>query len=66
MIKNFRHAGLPMFNPPHPGEILKEDVMPEIGFTVGNFAAHLGISRPHFSKILNGRASITAEGSKTV
>ena len=52
---------MPMFNPPHPGEILKEDVMPEIGFTVGNFAAHLGISRPHFSKILNGRASITAE-----
>lgn len=50
-----------MFNPPHPGDILKEDVLPEIGITVGNFAAHLGISRPHLSKVLNGRASITAE-----
>jgi antitoxin HigA-1 len=50
-----------MFNPPHPGEILKEDVLPEIGMTVGNFAAHLGISRPHLSKVLNGRANITAE-----
>lgn len=50
-----------MFNPPHPGEILKEDVMPELGITVGSFAAHLGISRPHLSKLLNGRASITAE-----
>lgn len=50
-----------MFNPPHPGEILKEDVMPEIGMTIGSFAVHLGISRPHLSKILNGRASITAE-----
>jgi addiction module HigA family antidote len=50
-----------MFNPPHPGEILKEDVLPELGITVGNFAAHLGISRPHLSKVLNGRASITAE-----
>jgi addiction module HigA family antidote len=50
-----------MFNPPHPGEILKEDVMPEIGITVGSFAAHLGISRPHLSKVLNRRASITAE-----
>jgi len=28
---------------------------------VGNFAVHLGISRPHLSKVLNGRASITAE-----
>lgn len=52
---------MPMFNPPHPGEILKEDVMPELGITVGKFAAHLGISRPHLSKLLNGRASITAE-----
>ena len=50
-----------MFKPPHPGEILKEDVLPEIGITVGNFAAHLGISRPHLSKVLNGRASINAE-----
>jgi addiction module antidote protein, HigA family len=50
-----------MVNPPHPGEILKEDVLPEIAMTVGSFAAHLGVSRPHLSNILNGRASITAE-----
>jgi addiction module HigA family antidote len=50
-----------MHNPPHPGEILKEDVLPEIGLTVGQFAAHLGVSRPHFSKVLNSRAGITAE-----
>jgi antitoxin HigA-1 len=50
-----------MHNPPHPGEILKEDVLPELGLTVGEFAAHLGVSRPHLSKVLNQRASITAE-----
>lgn len=50
-----------MHNPPHPGEILKEDVLPELGLTVGQFAAHLGVSRPHLSKVLNGRAGITAE-----
>ncbi len=50
-----------MHTPPHPGEILKEDVLPELGLTVGQFAAHLGISRPHLSKVLNGRAGITAE-----
>ena len=50
-----------MHNPPHPGEILKEDVLPELGLTVGEFATHLGISRPHLSKILNGHAGITAD-----
>jgi addiction module HigA family antidote len=50
-----------MHNPPHPGEILKEDVLPELGLTVGQFATHLGISRPHLSKVLNGRAGITAK-----
>jgi len=49
-----------MHNPPHPGEILKEDVLPELGLTVGEFAAHLRVSRPHLSKILNGHANITA------
>lgn len=50
-----------MHNPPHPGEILKEDVLPELSMTVGEFAAHLGVSRPHLSKILNGHAGVTAE-----
>lgn len=50
-----------MHNPPHPGEILKEDVLPDLGLTVGQFAAHLGISRPHLSKVLNGRSGISAE-----
>lgn len=50
-----------MHNPPHPGEILKEDVLPELGLTVGAFAAHLGITRPHLSKLLNRHAGITAE-----
>ena len=50
-----------MHNPPHPGEILKEDVMPELGLTVGELAAHLGISRPHLSRILNGHSGISAD-----
>jgi addiction module HigA family antidote len=50
-----------MHNPPHPGEILKEDVLPELGLTVGEFAAHLCVSRPHLSKLLNQHVGITAE-----
>lgn len=50
-----------MHNPPHPGEILKEDILPELGLTVGELAVHLGVSRPHLSKILNGHVGISAE-----
>jgi len=42
-----------MHNPPHPGEILKEEVLPELGLTVGQLAEHLGVSRPHLSRALN-------------
>ena len=52
---------MPTHNPPHPGEILKEDVLPELGLTVGELAAHLDVSRPHLSRILNGHAGISAD-----
>ncbi|MFI3157759.1 MAG: HigA family addiction module antitoxin [Methylococcaceae bacterium] len=34
-----------MFNPPHPGSILKEDVLPELGLGVTEAAAQLGVLR---------------------
>jgi addiction module HigA family antidote len=40
---------------------LKEDVLPELGLTVGELAAHLGVSRPHLSRVLNGHAGISAD-----
>jgi len=51
-----------MFNPPHPGRVLK-DVLPEIPMTISEFAAHLGVSRVTLSRIINGRAGITPEMS---
>jgi addiction module HigA family antidote len=51
-----------MFNPPHPGRIIK-DALPEIPMTVTEFAAHIGVSRVTLSRVINGRASITAEMS---
>jgi addiction module HigA family antidote len=54
-----------MFNPPHPGEILK-DILPEIPMTVTKFAAHIGVSRVTLSRILNGRAGFTPEMSLKV
>ena len=49
-----------MYNPPHPGDILKHDVLPELGLTVTEAAQQLGMSRVAFSRVINGRAAISA------
>jgi addiction module HigA family antidote len=48
-----------MHNPAHPGEVLKEWI-PE-GMTITTAAEQLGVSRVMLSKILNGRAGISAD-----
>jgi len=48
-----------MHNPPHPGEILKQDVLPELGLSVTEAAAALGVSRVTLSRVLNGRSAVT-------
>ena len=50
-----------MFDPVHPGEILKEDVLAEAGLTVARAAEILGVGRPALSAVLNGRASLSPE-----
>lgn len=50
-----------MHNPPHPGETLKEDVLPELGLTVSEAARQLCVSRQSLSRVLDGRAPITAD-----
>lgn len=49
-----------MFNPPHPGEVLKDGVMVE-GVTVTGLAEQLGVTRVALSRILNSRAGISAD-----
>lgn len=41
---------LAMKNPVHPGEILREDVLGELGLSVGDAAARLGVSRVTLSR----------------
>lgn len=50
-----------MYNPPHPAEALREDVLPALGLTVTEAAAQLGVSRVALSRVLNGRAAISAD-----
>ena len=50
-----------MFNPPHPGLTLKNDVLPALGLSVTQAAQQLGVSRVELSRVLNGRAAISPE-----
>ena len=50
-----------MHNPPHPGETLREDVLPALNLTVTDAAAQLGVTRAALSRVLNGRAAISPE-----
>lgn len=50
-----------MFNPPHPGEVLKELCLEPLGLSVTRAAEALGVTRKTLSAILNGRAGISPE-----
>ena len=50
-----------MYNPPHPGETLREDVLTARGLTVTEAAKELGVSRVALSRVLNGRAAISPQ-----
>lgn len=51
----------PAFKPPHPGEDLREDVLPALGMSRAAFARRLGISRATLYKILNEAQPITLD-----
>lgn len=48
-----------MRNPPHPGEILREDVVKELGLTVVEVADRLGVSRVALTRVLQCHAGIS-------
>lgn len=49
-----------MTSPVHPGELLREDVLDELGLGVAEAAARLGVSRVTLSRVLHGHARISA------
>jgi len=50
-----------MYNPAHPGVILRELIIEPLRLTVTDAAEHLGVSRKTLSKVLNGRGAVTPE-----
>ena len=52
---------MPMADPPHPGEVVRELCVDPLGLSVTEAAAGLGVSRNALSELLNGRSGISAE-----
>ena len=50
-----------MKNPPHPGEIIREEIIKALGLTVTDAAEILGVRRATLSDVTNGKASVSAE-----
>ena len=50
----------PMLNPPHLGELIRES-MDDVGWNVTETASHLGCERGTLSRLLNGKAGVSAK-----
>ncbi|WP_299194612.1 HigA family addiction module antitoxin [uncultured Amphritea sp.] len=51
----------PLLNPPHPGPLLKENVITALGLSVTETADRLDITRVALSRVVNGRAAISTD-----
>lgn len=50
-----------MITPPHPGELLREDVIDDLGLSVIEATEWLGVSSVFLSHVLNGTAVISSD-----
>lgn len=55
---NLRH---PSTKPTHPGETLREDVLPALRMTQSEFAERLGVTRLTVSELLHEKRALTPE-----
>lgn len=50
-----------MFNPPHPGVVIRSDIIEGHRLSVTAAAGLLGVSRQALSSLLNGRVDLTGD-----
>lgn len=50
-----------MHNPPHPAEIIREDVLPALQMSVTDLAKRLNMTREMISRVVNGKAGISPD-----
>ena len=52
---------MPMYNPPHPGEVIRTEIIEANGLTVTDAAKVLGVSRQALSGLLNAKVDLTGD-----
>lgn len=57
-IENTRERKI---RPTHPGEMLREDFLPDYGLTVSSLAKALGVSRQTINELLRERRAVSPE-----
>lgn len=55
-----------MFNPPDPGQTLREDIPPALGLSVTEAARQLGVTRTALSRVVNGQVGISPEMARRI
>lgn len=50
-----------MHEPPHPGELLRDEVIATLNLSVTEAASRLAMSRVALSRVLNGKAAISPD-----
>lgn len=52
---------MPMQNPPHPGELIRTEIIEPLGLSVSAAAEALGVRRATLSDLVNAKACLTPE-----
>jgi addiction module HigA family antidote len=61
MTREYAVNSRPRRKPTHPGELLREDVLPALGISVSEAARKLRVSRQTLHRILAADAGVTAD-----
>jgi addiction module HigA family antidote len=57
----YQEAEMPMKKPPHPGDLIKTEVIEALGLSVSKAAEILQVRRATLSDLLHGKAALTPE-----
>ena len=52
---------MPMRNPPHPGDLIRTEIIDEMGLTIKKAAEILKVRRATLSDLLHGKAALTPD-----
>ena len=58
---SIQNSGKRKIRPTHPGEMIREDFLPEYDLTVSRLAAAVGVSRQTINELIRGRRAVSPE-----